>query len=154
MNRRDLFRGAAWLPLSAVQVPAREIPADADASRDLARPDWRPVFLDAHQNDTLVAFADLLIPATATPGAKASDANRFIDLLLAAESTENQRAFLDALAFLDGESRQRYGAAFAHVSRERQMEFMHLLAYPRMVSVSPRSAFTPGDSTGTIISGC
>jgi hypothetical protein len=148
MNRRDLFRSAAWLPLSAAQLPAREIPTDADASRDLARADWRPIFLDAHQNDTLVAFADLLIPATATPGAKASDTNRFIDLLLAAESPETQRAFLNAVGYLDGESRKRYGAAFSHAPRERQMEFMHLLAYPRMVSVSPRSAFTPGDSTG------
>jgi gluconate 2-dehydrogenase gamma chain len=140
MNRRDLFRRAAALPALSVlpaALPAAQAPAD-----------WKPVFLDAHQNDTLVAFADLLIPATETPGAKASDANRFIDLLLSAVTAEKQKAFLNALAYLDGECRQRYGAAFAHLSRERQTDFMHLIAYPRVISPFAGPSLIPADDPG------
>jgi gluconate 2-dehydrogenase gamma chain len=132
MNRRDLFRSVAMLPaLSA-----------------LSAADWKPVFLDAHQNDTLAAFADILIPTTETPGAKDSDAVRFIDLLISAETAEKQKAFLNALAYLDGECRQRYAAAFAHLPRERQADFMHLIAYPRVISPFAGQSQIPANDPG------
>ena len=63
MNRRDLFRqtflGAAAAATAHV-APAREFPSDYDASKELARADWKPLFLDDHQNQTLVAFGDIL----------------------------------------------------------------------------------------------
>jgi gluconate 2-dehydrogenase gamma chain len=133
MNRRDLFRqtilgaAAAALPASA---PAREFPPQQDASKELARADWKPVFLDDHQNQTLIVFSDILIPATDTPGAKAALVNRFLDQLLAAETHEVQRNFLDSLAFLDGASFDRYHSAFVHAPVEQQIELVTLLAYP------------------------
>jgi hypothetical protein len=106
MNRRDLFRqtflGAAAAAVSGRVATAREFPSDYDASKELARADWRPLFLDDHQNQTLVVFSDILIPATDTPGAKAALVNRFLDAVLAVETHETQRSFLDSVAFLDG----------------------------------------------------
>src|SRR5277367_5824537 len=103
MNRRDLFRqtflGAA-AAASARLAQAREFPSDYDASKELARADWKPLFLDGHQNETLIAFSDILIPATDTPGAKAALANRFIDPVLPFKTHKTQRSFLDSLAFL------------------------------------------------------
>lgn len=110
---------------------AREFPAGYDASKQLQAADWKPIFLDAHQNDTLIVLSDLIIPATDTPGAKDALANRFIDALLAAETRETQRGFLNSLAYLDGESLARYGAAFLHLSREQQIELLSYVAYPQ-----------------------
>jgi gluconate 2-dehydrogenase gamma chain len=147
MKRRDLLRagvltGAAVAlrpPRSTAQSGTRDAaqtpeltPAQrgVDASKDLAAPGWKPLFLDEHQNETLIVLSDLMIPATDTPGAKEALVNRYIDLVLAADTTENQRAFLSNLAYLDGESIRRYKAAFRYLSREDQDDLLHALAYP------------------------
>jgi hypothetical protein len=105
MNRRDLFRqtfmGAAAVATAGI-APAREFPSDYDAAKELARADWKPLFLDDHQNETLVTVSEILIPATDTPGAKAALVNRFIDAVLAVETHDTQRSFLESLAFVDG----------------------------------------------------
>ena len=147
MKRRDLLRagvltGAAVAlrpPRSTAQSGTQDAaqtpeltPAQrgVDASKDLAAPGWKPLFLDEHQNETLIVLSDLIIPATDTPGAKEALVNRYIDLVLAADTTENQRAFLSNLAYLDGESIRRYKAAFRYLLREDQDDLLHALAYP------------------------
>ena len=142
MKRRELFRrsvlgtlGAALTSAfsrqpRAASPEAREFPSGHDASRELARSDWKPTFLDTHQNQTLVELGNLIIPDTDTLGAGAALVNRFIDHLLAAESREVQSRFLDSLAYLDGTCIERYGSAFVHLSKESQVELLNLIAYP------------------------
>jgi gluconate 2-dehydrogenase gamma chain len=144
MKRRELLRAgavagavAALRPtLAAPQIAAKSpelTPAQGgvDASQELSAANWKPLFLDEHQNETLVILSDLIIPATDTPGAKEALVNRFIDLVLAAETHDRQRSFLDSLAYLDGESMRRYKAAFRYLKRDEQDDLMHSLAYPR-----------------------
>jgi len=150
MNRREMFRltlgGAAAAATTAGAAQAREFPPGYDASRDLARADWKPVFLDDHQNETLVAFSDVVIPATDTPGAKAALVNRFIDEVLAAETHETQRSFLDGLAFLDGESFARHRTAFVYLTAEQQTELVTFIAYPHTLETGDETA--PGAYRG------
>ena len=121
---------------SAAQPPSELTPAQSgvDASKDLSAPGWKPLFLDEHQNETLIVLSDLIIPATDTPGAKEALVNRYIDLVLAAETPETQRAFLNSLGYLDGESIRRYRAAFRYLSGDEQDLLLHALAYPRNAS--------------------
>ena len=128
MNRREVFRviGAA----AALPAAAREFPKDYDPAKELARADWKPIFFDAHQNETMIVLSDLIIPATDTPGAKEALVNRFIDGLMAVEPPEVQREFLNALAFLDGECMQHYKTAFLHATREQQTELLTFVAHP------------------------
>ncbi len=134
MNRRQLFRRAfvtvAAASAAAASSEGRQFPENYDASKDLARSDWKPVFLNEHQNETLIALSDVVIPTTETPGAKEALVNRFIDRILAVESRDVQQEFLNALGFLDGESLDRYKAAFVHAGREQQVELLSYLAYP------------------------
>ena len=109
---------------------AKLFPPDQDAARELSGSDWNPIFLDEHQNQTLIALSDLIIPATDTPGGKQALVNRFIDLLLSAETPETQRSFLNSLAYLDGLSIARHRNGFVHLARERQVELLNLIAYP------------------------
>jgi hypothetical protein len=147
MKRREMIQGsvlagaaAALRPsLAAAQSAAQAselTPAQSgvDASKDLAAPGWKPLFLDEHQNETLMVLSDLIIPATDTPGAKEALVNRYIDLVLAAETRETQRAFLNSLGYLDGESMRRFKAAFRYLAREDQDILLHALAYPRFGS--------------------
>jgi gluconate 2-dehydrogenase gamma chain len=152
MKRREMIRGsvlagaAAALQPSLVAAqsapqtssqaaaqPSELTPAQSgvDASKDLAAPGWKPLFLDEHQNETLIVLSDLIIPATDTPGAKEALVNRYIDLVLAAETPEVQRAFLNSLGYLDGESMRRFKAAFRYLAREDQDILLHALAYPQ-----------------------
>ena len=147
MKRRELIRAGVFMgavaalrpPLAPAQSAAQSsglTPAQSgvDASKDLAAPGWKPLFLDEHQNETLIVLSDLMIPATDTPGAKEALVNRYIDLVLAAETPEVQRSFLNSLGYLDGESMRRYKAAFRYLTREDQDDLLHGLAYPRHAS--------------------
>jgi hypothetical protein len=146
--RRGVFAGAVAalrpglaMAQSATQVtgtagPSELTPAQSgvDASRDLAAAAWKPLFLDEHQNETLIVLSDLMIPATDTPGAKEALVNRYIDVVLAAETSEVQQTFLNSLGFLDGESMRRFKAAFRYLSREDQDDLLHGMAYPQNAS--------------------
>jgi gluconate 2-dehydrogenase gamma chain len=132
---RPALANAQSVAQSAAQ-PSELTPAQSgvDASKEFEGPGWKPLFLDEHQNETLIVLSDLIIPATDTPGAKEALVNRYIDLVLAAETPEIQRAFLNSLGYLDGESIRRFKAAFVYLSRDDQDLLLHALAYPRNAS--------------------
>lgn len=134
MNRRDLLRTSVLGALGATTaaLPARSIeyPPGFNASKQLEAADWKPVLLDAHQNETLITLSDLVIPSTGTPGAREALVNRFLDLLMSVEKPETQREFFTALAYIDGACLERYHAAFVYLPREQQIELLTLLAYP------------------------
>lgn len=138
MNRRDLLRtalfGAAGVSIAVPSAEGREFPAGYDASKELARADWKPVFMSEHQNNTLVVLSDFMIPSTDTPGAKEALVNRFLDLLMGVENQDTQRAFVEALAYIDGACMERYKSAFIYMQREQQIEFLNLIAYPHSQS--------------------
>jgi hypothetical protein len=151
MKRREMLRASVLVGAAAALRPALSsaqsgaqsaaqpselTPAQSgvDASKDLAAPGWKPLFLDEHQNETLVILSDLIIPATDTPGAKEALVNRYIDLVLAAETPDMQRAFLNSLGYLDGESMKRFKSAFRYLAADDQDLLLHALAYPRNAS--------------------
>lgn len=107
MNRRDWIKlpatAAMLAPASLAQVAA-----------------WKPKVLDAHQNDTVVALTETIIPATDTPGAKATLVNRYIDLLLDEGPVEQRNEFLNGLAYLDGQAIARHGQPFVRCTAEQQ----------------------------------
>jgi gluconate 2-dehydrogenase gamma chain len=144
MRRRELLKAGAFAgAVAALRPPmaqgqetkpnAQLTPAQSgvDASNDLAAAGWKPKFFDEHQNETLIVLSDLIIPATDTPGAREALVNRYIDLVLSAEKPEAQKAFLNSLSFLDGESMRRYQTAFRYLKREDQDDLLHALAYPK-----------------------
>ncbi|HEV8263893.1 MAG TPA: gluconate 2-dehydrogenase subunit 3 family protein, partial [Gemmatimonadales bacterium] len=84
--------------------------------------------LDPHQNETVVTIAEMIIPATDTPGATAAKVNEFIDLVLGEWFDANERkGFLDGLAEVDARSRKRFGKDFTGCTPEQQTELLELL---------------------------
>src|SRR5436853_4216870 len=72
VTRREMVRwlvagmgaGAAW-PLVAASHPIHELLRDEavlDEAEKLAAGDWKPLFLDAQQNETLIAIAESIVP--------------------------------------------------------------------------------------------
>src|SRR5207245_9412741 len=69
--------------------------------------------LNRHQAGTVAAIAELITPATATPGARAAQVHRFIDLLLSEWAPDDDRKqFLEGLADVDARARAASAADF------------------------------------------
>lgn len=140
-SRRELIRTALLASaasglaphISVAQAIESGLTAAArgeDGSKFLTDPHWKALFLNEHQNQTLIALSDVIIPATDTPGAKEALANRFIDLLLSVQPAETQRQFVDALAFIDQESQKQFGKDFVSLAADDQVWLLTPWAYP------------------------
>ncbi|HWZ98556.1 MAG TPA: gluconate 2-dehydrogenase subunit 3 family protein [Candidatus Dormibacteraeota bacterium] len=117
MHRRELFRligAGAVLPAMTPEIFALLRQAQPGA-------DYKLRTLDAHQNATVVAMIDLIIPETDTPGAKGARVNEFIDLILTDWAIpEERKAFLDGLADIDKQSNDLFGKKFTDASPQQQ----------------------------------
>jgi hypothetical protein len=141
INRRELIRAALFASaasalgpqFSFAQAIASQLTPAArgeDGSKALTAPDWKAVFLNDHQNETLIALGDVIIPSTDTPGATAALVNRYLDLLLSVQPVEFQTQFLDALAFIDRESQKQFAKNFRDLASGDQVWLLTAWAYP------------------------
>jgi hypothetical protein len=121
MNRRD-----ALLALGGVAVLADPLFA---AGRSLHTRMGRGLqILDPHQNDTVATIAELIIPATDTPGARAAKVNEFIDLVLAEwYDAADRTRFLGGLADVDARSRKLFAKDFTACTAEQQTQILTAL---------------------------
>jgi len=91
---------------------------------------WTPKVLDAHQNETVVAISELIIPQTDTPGAKAANVNRFIDQILAAAQPAEREQFLRGLQWMDARAQERHGTAFVTATPAQQAAILTAISTP------------------------
>lgn len=116
MDRREFVRWGA----TAFAIPAAW-------AQHASKAEWKPSVLDAHQNETVIALTELIIPATDTPGAKLARVNRYIDLLLRDGSAEERERFLAGLGWLDGFSIRGHGHPFVSCAQEQQTAMLRAL---------------------------
>lgn len=133
---KTLVMGAGGLTTLPILGQAQPAPTasmatatDADTAAQAAA-NWKPQFFDAHQNETLIALTDLIIPATDTPGAKAALVNRYADLRYNEETRENQQAIIQALAWFDGRSLALHNKPFVSLTQAQQTALLKPLADP------------------------
>ena len=124
MQRRDALK----LIFAGGVLPA--VPADLFGFFHDAHPasGYALRTLDPHQNDTVVAMVDQIIPATETPGAKAARVNEFIDVILTEwANDEERRNFLSGLADVEKQSNALFGRNFTDASSEQQITLLRSL---------------------------
>lgn len=118
MNRRDALRmltAGAVLPALTPELFAFYQQAHPGGSYSLRT-------LNPHQNGTVVAMIDQIIPATDTPGAKAAHVNEFMDIILTEwANDEERRRFLEGLDDVDKQSNALFGKPFAAASPAQQL---------------------------------
>jgi Gluconate 2-dehydrogenase subunit 3 len=84
--------------------------------------------LKPHQNATVTTIAELIIPQTETPGAKAAKVNHFIDLILAEWYDDATTArFLAGLADVDQRSQKLFGQNFVDSTNAQQNQLLKVL---------------------------
>jgi hypothetical protein len=113
---------SAWVEsLSALAAQHAQSPA---AQAAVTAQNWTPTVLDAHQNETVVAVTELIIPQTDTPGAKAAGVNRFIDAVLQQAKPTERQAFVRGVAWLDDRSRRQFRNDFVSATAAQQTELL------------------------------
>ena len=151
LDRRQALRklaagglGAATAPLWSQRLTdlalAHADPHTRQAASASAAAAWTPRLLDAHQNATVTAISELIIPQTDTPGAKAARVNEFIDLVLFEAGPAERREFLRGLAWMDARSRELFGADFVSATPDQQTALLTIL--------SSRANTSAGDQLG------
>jgi hypothetical protein len=90
-----------------------------DASARAADSDWSPQVLDAHQNESLIALAEGIVP-----GSSKTQVNRIIDLLLTVETAENRQKLAAALAALEADSNKRFSQPIARLTQPQMSELL------------------------------
>jgi hypothetical protein len=129
LTRREMVRrllagagaGAAW-PVAAASHPFfRHLAQEAifDEAEKLGAADWKPLFLSAQQDETLIALAKAIVP-----GSKMAQVNRFIDLLLSVDTDQHKKSFVDALEAFETESQKRFGKGFPSLDARQQNELL------------------------------
>jgi hypothetical protein len=84
--------------------------------------------LNPHQDATVTSMAELIIPATETPGAKGARVDEFIDLIVAEWYSEEERAqFFAGLADLDARTNRLFAKSFVDASVEQQTDILRVL---------------------------
>src|SRR5260370_434012 len=124
MQRREALK----LFLAGGVLPA--LPADLSAFFQGAHPasGYALRTLNPHQNDTVVAMIDLIIPETDTPGAKAARVNEFIDVILTEWAVEDERRnFLAGLAGVDKQSSEPFEKNFVDASPAQQFVLLRAM---------------------------
>lgn len=113
-ERRDALRILGAISTTcAFPFSADELYGQHDHGAAMAPPAaiTKPVFFNEAEFQTVQALADLLIPATDTPGAIAAGVPGYIDYVV--NSNANwKKLFREGLAWLDGQSTAKHGKRF------------------------------------------
>ena len=125
VTRREMVRrllaaaGAGTAgPLVAASHPIHELFRNAavlEGAENLAAADWRPLVLNAQQDETLSALAERIVP-----GSTKAQVNRFIDLLLSVDTAEHKQKFAESLAAFEAGSQKRFGKRFPSLDASQQ----------------------------------
>jgi Gluconate 2-dehydrogenase subunit 3 len=135
---RSLAAGGVGAAASALWVDrlgafAREQAVHAHAAIATAAQSsvaWKPKTFSQHQLDTVVTLSELIIPQTDTPGAKATQVDRFIDTVLAESPAADRASFLKGLGWIDARSKVLFGKDLLSSTVEQQTELLSKLSTP------------------------
>ena len=131
MNRRDALMRVATLVGATVALPALGHSAMADkleasAAQRLAT--GKPVLFTADQDALVADLADVIIPTTKTPGAKAAKVNEIIDMVLKdCYKQPDQQRFIDGLTQTQKLSQDAYGKTFSQLDNTQRIDIMKKL---------------------------
>jgi len=143
MNRRDLLKASAALPavpsLAAGQAPAPK--PKAAGAKGSPGPDWSPSVFDSHQNETIIAMTETIIPATGTPGAKEARVNRYLDLLLKDGPDRQRSEFLEGLSWVDGYAIRTHRRPFIRMIADMQKALLEELESATAPELQPGRRF-------------
>ena len=137
MNRRTALKATLAAPLAMIAVTNAEAEA---ASVEVVRvldvvtrtgTPYAPKFFTAHEWETVRLLVDMIIPRDARSGS-ATDAGvpEFMDFI-ATDQPSRQVPLRGGLAWMDSESRARFGVTFVNASLPQRIQILNDIAWPK-----------------------
>lgn len=133
MERREAIRNTALIlgyAVSASTITAVLNGCTSDATTAEASGDkpWSPEFFNRDELALIDEISEVILPATATPGARDAEVYKYVDVIIARHSDSvEQGTFRDGLAELDDACRETYGKSFLECSAEQRFEYLKTL---------------------------
>jgi hypothetical protein len=122
MNRREAVQRISLLMGGALSAPA--MAGILGQKTNLGE----SVQVTAQQEALLAEVADVIIPTTSTPGAKAAGAEKFVVRVMRdCYPMDDQKKFYNGLAKLDSDSKSAYGKGFASLSNDQKIDMVKKL---------------------------
>jgi hypothetical protein len=110
---------------TALQLAPRNLLAVLREARKVLGTQASPRTLNPHQDATVKAMAELILPRTDMPGATDVNAGGFIDLILTEWYDEQERTrFLDGLAEVDLRTKALFGKMFIEAAPDQQADIL------------------------------
>jgi len=130
VSRRDLLKNIALsATLGGLSLEAAQHVHGLASQEKAASGAYKPKGLNAHEFGTLQKLADFVIPSDErSPGASASGAPEFIDLL-ASQNPQMLEIYTGGIAWLDYTMQRRYSSDFVSAKPEQQTALLDLIAY-------------------------
>lgn len=144
MNRREaaLTFGALWTVLGTALV----IPADvlAQVTTTLT---WTPKALSPDQARVLEVVAELIVPATDTPGAREAGVPQFVDRAVGDHCpAADAQAIRSGLDRIDADARAAHGAAFTALKSDQQTALLRRYEAESKAPRTPMAAVGRGET--------
>lgn len=142
MNRRDALKAFAMLSTAnflevgppQLERALRGMESLAEVEAESQQQPYAPKFFNRREWQLVRMLADYVIPRDAKSGS-ATDAKvpEFMDFLLADKdaSVTNQNAMRGGLAWIDTESRERFGKIFVAATDAQRRQILDDIAFPR-----------------------
>ena len=128
MNRRDVLKTSVTAAAAtSVGLGDNHVHPLAPQAVAKAGTTWKPAVFTPAQNETVIILSELIIPATDTPGAKAANVNRYMDLFLSEMPAARRDEFLSGLKWLDEYAAKEHGSAFAKLETAKQIAILDKL---------------------------
>lgn len=119
MNRRDAIQQVALLLGTMISAPT--MAGVLGQKTNLGE----SVLVSAEQEALLAEVADVIIPTTSTPGAKAAGVEKFIVRVMRdCYPKEDQEAFYTGLTKLNSESKSKFGKGFSELNGTQKIEMV------------------------------
>jgi hypothetical protein len=126
INRRQALRRVGALLGGVVSAPT--VAGVLSGCRRQSGDGWSPTILSAEQNEMVDTIAEIIIPATDTPGASEANVNRFIDAMVGESYLEEDRKrFMSGLENVNARCKKQYGSSFVDCSAEQQRSLVAAL---------------------------
>jgi Gluconate 2-dehydrogenase subunit 3 len=121
MNRRDVLKNVLLVTGSTFFLPDlafADIEAAFEEEGDLT-------FFTNAQRKLVTELGEIILPRTATPGAKDAKITPFIEILLQdCYKPADQKIFLDGLAQLDTDAKAKFGRTFLRTNQKNQITLL------------------------------
>ena len=120
MTRREALKRAAWILGGTVSAPTI-LGVLAGCRAEQTSTAFTPRTLTPDQRNTVEAIAEIIIPETETPGAKAAGVDQFVDRMLTDYYKPADRdRFLAGLNRVDARAQRLHGKPFGALTKEQQ----------------------------------